>query len=67
MKICDMENLFVGCNNEEHFKVLICAPDAITAEKIVEEYRVDMNLAGKFCIAEFDNTEINIDCSYILV
>ena len=66
MNICDMENLFVGSNENAHFNVLICAADTRTAEEIAEEYRTDMNLEGEFQVKEFTNATMKIDCNYIL-
>ena len=66
MKISELTNLWVGTNEVEKFKVLIVALDKEEAQEIANSYCLDSNMAGKFDIAEFDNTETQFDCDYVL-
>jgi len=65
MKIEDMTNLFIGYNDAENFRVLICALDEIEASEIATQYCFASRMEGTFIIKEFDPT-VNIDCDYIL-
>ena len=67
MKANEMTNLWVGYNETEDFKILICASDEIEAEEIAESYKNDTNLEGKFEIKEFCNTEEKFDCDYVVM
>lgn len=66
MKVTDMTNLWVGYNEVEDFRVLICAQDEQEARQIANGYRVDTLMEGTFEITEFDNTDLRIDCDYVL-
>ena len=66
MKVNELTNLYVGYNETEDFRVLICALDTEEAQEIVNEYRLDAHLEGTFVITEFDNAEIHFDCDYVL-
>ena len=71
MKINDMTNLYIGYNEKEDFRILICSFDGKEgAEKIAEEYRIDSDMEGKFEILEFadSNVHFNVsfDCDYVL-
>ena len=44
MKLSEMTNLFVGYNESEDFRILICAFCAEEAADIAEQYRVDSKL-----------------------
>lgn len=66
MKVTDMTNLWFGYNEVEDFRVLICAQDEQEARQIANGYRVDTLMEGTFEITEFDNTDLRIDCDYVL-
>ena len=61
-------NLFIGYNEIEDFRILICAFDTEEASELAEEYRVDSNMDGHFDISEpimsIDNT--HFDCDYVI-
>ena len=65
MKITDMNNLWLGCNETEDFNILICANEEKEAQKIADEYCKDALLKGKFVIGDVDINS-RIDCDYIL-
>ena len=66
MKVTDMTNLWVGYNEEEDFRVLICAQDEQEARQIANGYRVDTLMEGTFEITEFTDVNVRIDCDYVL-
>lgn len=66
MKVTDMTNLWVGYNEEEDFRVLICAQDEQEARQIANGYRVDTLMEGTFEITEFTDVSVRIDCDYVL-
>ena len=66
MKVTDMTNLWVGYNEEEDFRVLICAQDEQEARQIANGYRVDTLMEGTFKITEFTDVNVRIDCDYVL-
>jgi hypothetical protein len=61
-------NLFIGYNEEEDFRILICAWDKEQAQELANEYGFDSNLDGKFEIKEVESGIDNIhsDCDYII-
>lgn len=65
MKVIDMTNLWMGCNYEEDFNILICANEEKEAQRIADEYLADTRMKGKFIICDFD-IDTRIDCDYIL-
>lgn len=65
MKITDMNNLWIGRNEEEDFNILICANEEKEAQEIADEYARDMRMEGKFIIGDFD-IDTRIDCDYIV-
>lgn len=68
MKINNMTNLYVGYNEKENFKILICSFDGKEgAEKIAEEYRIDTEMDGTFGISEFTDINIHFDCDYVII
>lgn len=62
------QNLFMGYNKEEDFRILICAFSKEEAADIAREYAVDSKLEGEFEITAFeeDITEMYFDCDYII-
>ena len=67
MKANELNNLWVGYNKTENFRVLIVALDQEEAQEIVDGYCLDSNMEGKFEIAEFDNLDTHFDCDYVLM
>ena len=67
MKAHEMQNLWVGYNKTEDFKILICALDEQEAYEIAESYRTDSNMEGKFEIREFTDVEEKFDCDYVVM
>lgn len=53
MKVNELNNLFVGYNEDQDFRVLICATDIQEASDIARSYRVDTGMEGEFVISEF--------------
>lgn len=66
MKVNDLNNLWVGYNKTENFRVLICALDTEDAQEIANSYCLDSHMEGKFEISEFNNTDMQFDCDYVL-
>lgn len=66
MKVTDMTNLWVGYNETEDFRVLICALDIQEAHEIANSYRLDSHLDGDFEISEFNDINTHFDCDYVL-
>lgn len=66
MKVIEMNNLWVGRNETENFKVLICALDAEDAKEIANAYCTESRMSGEFEIEEFQNADTNFDCDYVL-
>ncbi len=66
MCITDMTNLFVGYNETEDFRILICALDAQEAYEIANEYRFDTNMNGQFEITELTDINTKFDCDYVV-
>ena len=62
------QNLFVGYNKEEDFRILICAFCKEEAADIAHDYAVDSKLSGEFEISAFeeDITDTYFDCDYIV-
>ena len=61
-------NLFIGYNEEEDFRILICAFDKEEAQELADEYKIDSNLSGAFKINEIETgiDNINFDCDYVI-
>lgn len=67
MKANELNNLWVGYNKTENFRVLICALDIEEAQEIADGYRFDSRMEGKFEVAEFDNLDTHFNCDYVLM
>lgn len=61
-------NLFVGYNEEEDFRILICADNEFEAREKAEEYLIDAGLEGEFDIEEMEDKVIamRFDCDYVI-
>lgn len=61
-------NLFIGYNEEEDFRILICAFDKEEAQELADEYRFDAKLNGHFEIFEIEEKidDIHFDCDYVI-
>lgn len=61
-------NLFIGYNEEENFRILICAFDTQEAAELADEYCLDAGFSGNFNIekAEKKIDDIHFDCDYII-
>lgn len=60
-------NLYIGYNNEEDFRILICAFDKIEANELANEYRCDSNMQGEFEVTETEKIDdIHFDCDYVI-
>ena len=68
MKWNEMQNLFIGYNENEDFRILICALDEIEAIELAREYGLEAHLKGEWKITEtdpnIDNT--HFDCDYVI-
>ena len=62
------QNLFVGYNEKENFRILICAFCKEEAAEIAREYAADSKLDGNFEISAFEDdvTDTYFDCDYII-
>ena len=66
MKAHEMTNLYVGYNEEEDFRILICALDANEAHELARQYGLDSKLKGTWVIQDLDaNTQF--DCDYVIM
>ena len=61
-------NLFIGYNEEEDIRILICAFDMEEARILAWEYQSDAKLEGKFEISEATMRidDIHFDCDYVI-
>ena len=61
-------NLFIGYNEEEDYRILICAFDKTEACQLAREYQLDAKLNGSFEISEPENgiDNIHFDCDYVI-
>lgn len=66
MKITEMANLYVGYNEKENIKVLICAINKEEAEYVAEDYKFRNDIEGNFVISTYDNVETEFDYDYVL-
>ena len=67
MKVTALNNLWVGYNEKENFRILICADDIHEANDIANSYRLDSHMDGEFEISEFTDINTQFDCNYVLV
>ena len=67
-KIMRFTNLFVGYNQTEDFRILICAFDEDEAAELAREYCCDSKFRGSFEIkkAEGKIDDIHFDCDYVI-
>lgn len=68
MKAHEMTNLYVGYNEEEDFRILICALDSTEAHELARQYGFDSKLKGNWNIQDFDADTSNtrFDCDYVI-
>lgn len=66
MKVNELINLWVGYNEVEDFRILICALDEVEAQEIVDGYCLDSHMEGKFEITEFYDINTRFDCDYMI-
>ena len=68
MKWNEMQNLFIGYNEDEDFRILICAFDKQDAHELARAYGLDAHLEGKWTITEVecDVDDIHFDCDYVI-
>ncbi len=66
MKITDLNNLYVGYNKDEDFRILICALDVQEAHEIAAEYGSDGGFEGDWEISEFTDINQKFDCDYVV-
>ena len=60
-------NLFVGYNQTEDFRILICAFDEEETADLAREYSCDSKLGGTFEIQKFKKQDdIHFDCDYVI-
>lgn len=60
-------NLWVGYNEKEKFRILICAFDEEDANELAQEYRFDSGLEGKFKVAKAEKVDdLQFDCDYVI-
>ena len=66
MKANEMTNLWVGYNETEDFRILICASDEVEAQEVANSYKEDTNMNGEFLISEFTDVNQKFDCDYVV-
>lgn len=66
MKVNDLNNLWVGYNETENFRVLVCAADIEEAQKLADEYCLNSHKENGFEITAFSRTDMQFDCDYVL-
>lgn len=66
MRVCDLNNLYVGYNKTENFRILICACDIEEAADIAEQYGEDSQLANDWTIAEFTDINTKFDTDSVI-
>ena len=68
MKWYEMQNLFIGYNEDENFRVLICAFDIYEADEVLRGYALDAGLEGDWEITETGTNMDNLhfDCDYVI-
>lgn len=60
-------NLWEGYNENEHFRILICAESIEEAIKLAEEYRKDSKMEGTFEVKEDPYiSNKKFDCDYVI-
>lgn len=60
-------NLWIGYNQKEDFRILICALDKIEAQELANGYRLNSNMKGEFEISFAENIEnLHFDCDYVI-
>lgn len=61
-------NMYVGYNNEEDFRILIVADNLKEAEEAAAEYNADSHFTGSFEISEVTNLIDcrQFDCDYVI-
>lgn len=61
-------NLFIGYNEEEDFRILICALDKEEAQVLANDYRFDSKLKGSFEIQDIEDgiDNVRFDCDYVI-
>ena len=65
MKVHEMTNLFVGYNEEENFRIIICASDSTEAHELARQYGFDSKLKGSWEIQGLD-IDTHFDCDYVI-
>ena len=62
-----VQNLWIGYNRTENFRILICADDENEAYEVAEGYRLDAKLEGEFKIFEPDAIDnVYFDCDHVI-
>ena len=60
-------NLWVGYNQKEDFRILICALDKVEAQELANSYCLDSNMEGEFETSFAENIEnLHFDCDYVI-
>ena len=71
MFINELENIYIGYNRREDFRILIFSHDEDEAYETAEGYRKDAGMEGEFEISELpkdidDLKYLNFDCDYAI-
>ena len=68
MKWHEMQNLFIGYNEDKNFRVLICAFDIHEADEVLRGYALDAGLEGDWEITETgpNTSKLHFDCDYVI-
>lgn len=61
-------NLYVGYNETENFRILICASDDIEALEVANRYLKDSKMSGSFAIFPYEDeiSSFKFDCDYVI-
>lgn len=71
MRINELDNIYIGYNWTEEFRILIFACDKNQAYEVAEGYRKNAGMEGEFEISELpkdieDLKNLRFDCDYAI-
>ena len=69
MTIDEMTNLFVGYNEYEDMRILICAFDEGEAMEVARDYAMDTGLSSDpsdWTITEYEDVTMDFNCDYVI-
>jgi len=69
MTINEMTNLFVGYNEYEDMRIIICAFDKGEAMEVAIDYAMDTGLSyepSDWTITEYEDATMDFNCDYVI-